>query len=405
MDRRQFLRNTSLASLAFSGLSINDSYADTKSKITYRKLGDTGLTASDISFGTSGSPSYKIILKAINMGINYFDTSPDYGSGRSESEIGKAVKIMDKKRDDIIITSKLCSTFSHLYNENKVVYIKNVENSLKRLNTDYIDFLLIHALSGSGNSRLKDSNMLEAFEKLKKDGKVRYLGVSSHNYTATLDGGLDYAINSGQFKLIMPAYSFLGSFSSSEEYLPKIIDLSKRAEKKGVAFVAMKTLDGARGIDESKLAGKGTFAQSAFKWVLSNPSVSCLVVSIGNLSELKEYSKASGKKFSHLDRKNLKIWSDELKGECRIGCTQCESACPENVKVSDILRFDKYFRNYNQEKSAILQYTSLVKDKSPGLLCRNCSAPCEKLCSYEVKIKEKLFMAEANLTISSDLSL
>lgn len=402
MDRRNFLKNTSLASLALTNINSTESSAKTKSStqiLNYRKLGNTGLKASDVSFGTSGSPNYRILLKAMDMGINYFDTSPDYGSGRSESELGKAIKFTTKKRDELIIATKLCSTFNHLSDEKKNVYISHVEASLKRLGTDYIDFLLIHALSGSGYERLKDSNMLEAVEKLKKDGKVRFLGVSSHNYTATLDGGFDYAINSGQFNLIMPAYSFLGSFSSTEEYLPDIIKLSKKAEKKGVAFVAMKTLDGAKGIDESKLKGRGTFAQSALKWVLSNSSVSCLIISIGNLSELDEYSQASGKKYGHLDENNLKQWKEILKGECRIGCTQCESHCTGNIKISDILRFDKYFRNYNQEKSALVQYSKLdIKDKQLSA-CIGCSAPCESNCSYNVDIRSKLKQAHNNLSL------
>ncbi len=422
-SRRKFIKKASIFSLTSLGLTHcgndqdeyqanNDGSETTKKPITkagheeskiksYRKLGDTGLKASDISFGSGWGTDYRVILRAIDdIGINYFDTAPDYGGGEAEKTLGKAFKKMSIPRDKIVITTKFCARGgypNHYYHEKKETYIKGVEDSLKKLNTDYADFLLVHALGEKDKDemyRLKDSEMLEAAEKLKKDGKIRFLGISSHSYHAALEGQLDYAIDSGIYKLLMLAYSFRAV--AADKFLPKLMKLSKKAHSKGVAFVAMKTLNGARGLDPGLFKGKGTFAQAAFKWVLSNPAVSCLVKTMSNIDQVQEYVKASGQKFSFQDEQVLYRHSAIFSKDCVIGCSDCESACPQNIPISNILRYNKYFQNYDQQKEAMTKY-SLIPISQRASSCLNCNAPCEQSCSYGVSIKRKLNTAHKNL--------
>ncbi|MDH4128370.1 MAG: aldo/keto reductase [Spirochaetota bacterium] len=418
-DRREFLKKASLISLSTIGLSYcgkenkieskiyNDRELPGSSRImSYRSLGKTGLKVSDISFGAGGLFDHKLALRAIELGVNYFDTAPDYGSGKSEINLGKALKEMSGSRNKVVITSKLCRLGgypSHMYNEKKETYISAVEGSLKRLQTDYIDFILVHALGEKDSNsnevnRLKDSEMLSAVEKLKKDGKIRYVGVSCHNYNAGLGGGVDYAIDSSKFDLVMLAYNFKGH-ASDRKTLASIIKLSRKAHNKGLAFVAMKTLKGAKGLDSSTLEGKGTYAQAAFKWVLSNPAISCLVVTMKDYDEINEYVKASGQKFSYNDKKILYQAASYLDKECQIGCSACEPACPEGVKVSDILRYNMYFKNYDQEKHAMLKY-SYLPESMRVKKCNDCECACEKVCPYGVAVKSKLIEAHDNLSFA-----
>ncbi len=423
-DRRGFLKMASAISLGSLGLGYcstkeNDLEQKPMTKqpatgseepgasriISYRRLGRTGLRVSDISFGAGGLTNYRVALRAIQLGINYFDTAPDYVGGRSEKVLGQAIKASGVPRSRLVIATKFCYETGypgHMYNESKETYMKAVNDCLKRLQTNYIDFVFVHALgekdSGSPETyRLKDQNMLAAFRELKSQGKVRHLAVSCHNYTAAMKGGIDYAINSGNFDLIMLAYNFRGG-SPDKQTLESVVNMSKKAYRKGVAFVAMKTLNGARGLDSEELKGKGTFAQAAFKWVLSNPAVGCLVVTMRNMSQIEEYVKASGQKFTYNDYQLLKQASLESK-ECQIGCTDCEKNCPKGVKIADILRYNIYFNYYDQEKYAMQKYSFLPASMRANN-CDGCESPCQSSCAYGVNIKEQLAEAHANLSFA-----
>ena len=137
---------------------------------------------SDISFGAIKLRNKKLVDKALDMGMNYFDTAPDYIYGESEITLGKVIKEAKHKRDKMIITSKLClqgtGQMHQLPGTSVTKLIKGVEDSLKRLHTDYIDFMCLHALGEYGptysngkdlySKRLYDGNMLEAISRLKK---------------------------------------------------------------------------------------------------------------------------------------------------------------------------------------------------------------------------------------------
>ncbi|MDH5682482.1 MAG: aldo/keto reductase, partial [Spirochaetota bacterium] len=106
-NRRDFIKTASAITLGSLGLAacgdekkpVEEREAPGASRIlSYRELGNTGLKASDISFGAGGLSNYRVALNAIDMGINYFDTAPDYGAGRSENTLGKAIKAMSHSR-------------------------------------------------------------------------------------------------------------------------------------------------------------------------------------------------------------------------------------------------------------------------------------------------------------------
>ena len=175
----------------------------------YTEIGKTGLKMSDISYGTGRLPSASMILRAVDRGINYFDTAPDYGP--SEKYIGEAMNKI--QRDKIIIASKFCTPYgypSHLPPESrKKDFIDSVEGSLTRLKTDYLDFCFVHAIGEQSDSREKEEKrllneeMLSALETLKKSGKVRFLAVSSHGPN-NMESLLMTAVTSGHFDLISP---------------------------------------------------------------------------------------------------------------------------------------------------------------------------------------------------------
>ena len=136
-------------------------------------------------------------------------------------------------------------------------------------------------------------NIHEAFDRLKEQGKLRFLGVSSH--TPRLEAVMRHAVDSDRFDVIMVAYNFRN--------WPELTNIFHDAKRKGVGVVAMKTLKGARhsALSDFTPTERESFSQAAFKWVLSNPDVSGLVVTIGSFHHIDEYLHASGQPFQQTD--------------------------------------------------------------------------------------------------------
>ncbi len=385
MKRRDFLKASVLATAAIAGTPLS---AESKQKISevkkYREIGRTGLKMSDISCGTGGLPSSSMVLRAIDRGINYFDTAPDYGS--AEKYIGGAMKRI--QRDKIIIASKFCTPYpypSHLpLGSKKKEYIKAVEGSLSRMKTDHLDFCLVHAIGEQSKSReaeekrLLDEEMLSAYTDLKKAGKVRFLGVSSHG-PDNMEDLLMTAVRSGHYDMIMPSFNFMK--------FPRMTGLLKEANQKGVGVVAMKTLAGAK---DSGFDSKGKpFEPSAFKWVLDHSGVSGLVITIKSVANLDLYLSASGEKLTAEDRRILDRYALRYGQEyCRTGCSQCESACARGVSVASALRFQMYFKDYGMEKKAMESYARLDKKAEACLFCS--TEDCTGACPYGLQVSAML---------------
>ena len=145
----------------------------------YRRLGRTGWNVSDIVLGTGkikGEDGEQIARLAIERGVNYFDTAPDYSGSGSEQAMGRAIRGV---RDKLFIATKFCTPTGHLPPGTPVAkYMDAVEASLGRLGTDYVDLCHIHSCDEV--ERLMDPNVHEAFDRLKQQGKVRFLGFSTH---------------------------------------------------------------------------------------------------------------------------------------------------------------------------------------------------------------------------------
>ncbi len=352
---------------------------------SYRRLGRTGFRVSDISLGSTrikGEVGETVAREAIERGVNYFDTAPDYSETGSELALGRAMK---GYRERMFVATKFCTPTGHLQAGSPVrQYMEVVEASLKRLQTDYVDLVHVHACNSI--DRLLDPNVHEAFLRLKEQGKARFLGFSSH--APNLDVVADAAIEDGRFDAMMLAYHH-GAW-------PKLKALIDRAAQADMGMVAMKTLKGAkqRGLSEFRPQAD-SYAQAAFKWVLGNPSVSCLVISFSKLSDIDEYLYASGKRLEEADLDNLRRYDELAAGKhCFQHCGECLDSCPERLAVDDVLRFRMYFEDYGEEREAMRLYAAL--DKRAGV-CAGCNAPCAGACPYGVSIQERMIGAHEML--------
>jgi hypothetical protein len=349
----------------------------------YRPLGRTGFEMSDVSFGCAGLADPAVARLAVERGVNYFDTSPDYSRTGSEQALGEGMRGFPRER--LFVASKLCTADGHLASDTPVAkVIEAVEGSLRRLGTDHLDLVHIHAVNTL--ERLMAPSLHEAFDRLREAGKVRFLGVSSH--TPDLETVMRHAVESGRFDVIMVAYNFRN--------WPDLGAIFARARERGVGVVAMKTLKGAH---HTRLADftpteRDSFAQAAFKWVLSNPDVSGLVVSVSRFEQLDEYLFASGQAPGPDDVALLERY-DRLVSQlyCRPGCGACLDHCPHDVPVDDVLRYRMYFESYGREKEALRLYAALDPARRADR-CLGCDAPCARACPFEIPIRER--MAEAD---------
>ena len=355
---------------------------------SYRRLGRTGFEVSDISLGSTrirGELGEQTAQAAIERGINYFDTAPDYSEAGSETALGRAMK---GHRDGMFLATKFCTPQGNLPAGTSVAhYMEAIDESLRRLQTDYVD--LVHIHSCDTIERLMDPNAHEAFDRLKQAGKVRWLGFSSH--TPNLAAVANKAIESDAFDVMMLAYHH-GAW-------PTLNDIVHRARQADIGVVAMKTLKGAKhkGLLESR-AEQDSYTQAAFKWVLSNDDVSCLVVSFREPSNLDEYLYASGKGLTAGDQDVLRKYDGLIAGKhCYQHCGACLSSCPEGLPIDDVLRFKMYFEDYGDEREAMRQYAKLpVKADA----CEGCSAPCANACPFEIPIAEATSEAHRLLTLA-----
>ncbi len=356
---------------------------------SYRRLGRTEARVSDISLGsgqgTGGRQTIEVAREAIERGINYFDTAPDYSEAGSEHRLGVAMKGM---RDQMFIATKFCQPTGHLAEGSSVEdYMEAVNGSLRRLQTDRVD--LVHVHSCDSVARLMDENVHEAFDRLKEQGKVRFLGVSTH--TPNLAEVANAAIDSDRFDVMMLAYHH-GAWPT----LGQIID---RAAAKDIGVVAMKTLRGSKhkGLLWSR-DERDSFTQASFKWVLDNPSIACLVISLWESAQLDEFLYASGQRPTTSDLAVLERYQELTReSHCRPHCGTCLGQCPEGVPVHDVLRHRMYYEDYGAQRDAIRGYAALPVDAGA---CSQCGAACANACPYGIDIAERTRGAHEMLRIT-----
>jgi predicted aldo/keto reductase-like oxidoreductase len=268
-----------------------------------------------------------------------------------------------------------------------------IEESLERLNTDYIDCCLIHSVGDpnlGGLERIQNPAIPEAFAKAKKAGKIKAWGASSHGPRMVED--FSYLLDNTDLDMIMPGMNLLTK--GLEPVLAK-------AKKKGAAVVAMKSLSAARKIDYSEYMKDGRTARQALtKWMLAQPNIDTVCISMGTIEDIDELVAVSGRqKMSMKEKEVLEGYCALLGGDyCRPGCDGCLGSCPSGVPVHDILRYRLYFNNYGREKYAMGMYAALPESRRAGQ-CASCQGHCTSSCPYGIDVRSKLVRAHEELVV------
>lgn len=431
LDRRRFLKNSVLGAGALSagmlsgntllqaGTTETPSAAEPKIK-EYRTLGRTGFKVSDISTGYVKDPA--VLERLLDAGVNYIDTAESYGN---EGAVGQVVSKRDRKK--VFITTKL----DFKKDVSKEGFLKRTYKCLERLQTDYIDCMMIHSCEDP--AVLKTEGWHAAMDQLKKEKKLRFVGVSNHGsnwYVApkiSMEKVLMSAVQDGRFDVFLMAYNFIqddngarvikackeknigttlmkvnpiGGINRVKAHMEKL-----KKEKKELPEMLKKLLPRLEGkekraqwfIKKYQLDDDARMRDAAIRYVLSNPDVNTVCCAFLNFDSLDTFIPLSGTKLSDMEKVKLAAYKEGCaEFYCRHACGICEPACPSRVPVNSIMRYNHYFDAQGKEKFAMKSYANLQSPKAD--ICSRCSGHCEKACPYGVPIQGLLHYAHNNLT-------
>jgi aryl-alcohol dehydrogenase-like predicted oxidoreductase len=265
LDRRQLLKTLgwlgSLAALSGPRGLAQALGADTKTgDIPRRKLGKTGVEVSALCFGgahwgriNSDAEAIRVLHEAIDAGVTFMDNAWEYNDGRSEELMGRALQ---GRRQQAFLMTKVCS-----HGRDKTVALRQLEDSLRRLKTDYLDLWQIHEViyDNDPDRHFAPGGAAEALLEARKQGKVRFLGFTGHKHPRIHLKMLqhDFPFDTCQ----LPLNVFDGTYRSFEQEVLPVLN------QRGIAPLAMKTLSGnAEPIKQGVVT-----VEEALRYVLSLP--------------------------------------------------------------------------------------------------------------------------------------
>jgi len=390
ISRRGFVRASTAAAavsvIGVQGLAAGAQEAQAGARVRrFKPLGKTGWKVGDVSAG-SGQRDPAVLNHIFECGINLIDTGFQYDG--HEELIGK---VLPKWREKVFVLDKwdpplVTATVT------KAALLEALDVSLQRLNTTYIDCMMIHSIGHpryGGLERIQNPAIYEAWDEAKRLGKVRFTGASSHGVRMVEEIG--WGLDHNRFDVILIGANFLTH---------GVEPLLTKARAKGVGTIAMKTMTTYKSdLNIRALQNEQTNArQACLKWVLASDLFDTLVVSMQNYDRVAEYLAVSGTtSLTARDSRYLDTVAAAVGPRyCRPGCGSCHAACPHGVPVADILRYKMYFEDYGEEKFAMQRYR-LVPGAARPSRCERCAAPCEAACPYGLQVRERLSEADRQL--------
>lgn len=364
----------------------------------YRKFGNTGIEVSALGFGAMRLPiiganpahidekeALRIMQYAFDNGVNYVDTAYPYHEGQSEVVVGKALK--QGYREKIYLATKLPSWAIESYPD----FDRYFYEQLNKLQTDHIDFYLIHNLHVNVWSKIRDIGILDWCDKIVKSGKVRFIGFSIHD-TSTL------------FKEIIDSYKW--DFCQIQyNYMNEDVQVGTEgllyAAQKRIPVVIMEPLLGGslvnlppkiQSIFDTALKNP---VDMALQWLWNKQEVSLVLSGMSTMQQVKEnieYASTSGiNSFSAEDVALMDKVKSEYSKIAPIPCTKCRYClpCPKSIEIPHL------FSLYNdemmhKEKSSWLYkiiYNNNIPENQRADSCIKCRM-CEKKCPQGIKIAD-----------------
>jgi len=377
--------------------------------LLYRTLGKTNEKVSTLGFGCMRLPiidgdtskidevkATEMIRHAIDQGVNYIDTAYPYhgtgmgSGGESEPFVGRALK--DGYREKVNLATKLPS-WAIKTREDMDKYLNE---QLERLQTDRIDFYLVHALNKGSWENLKKLGIDEFLNSAIKDGRIRYAGFSFHDKLEVFKEIVDYY----DWSFCQIQYNYLDEeFQAGTEGL-------KYAADRGLGVVIMEPLRGGKIVRNLPKVVTDTFdkaeikrspAEWALRWVWNHPEVSVVLSGMNIMDNVTENIRVASEALPNsLTEKELEIMDNvkkAFKERIKVNCTACEYCmpCPAGVNIP------KNFTVYNEYNIFVtLETEKELKERYSGVAlseradkCVECGK-CEGHCPQAIKIRQEL---------------
>ena len=375
-SRRDFLKSSAVLGASFAacgekpGRLVKKGTSGTKT-IAYRDLGNTGFKVSEVGFGAMNTRDAELIHAAIDSGINYIDTAHGYMNGANEEIVGR---VMKTKRDKVFLATKV-----HWKDKTGQQLREMMEISLKRLQLDYVDTMYLHIVND--RETVFNEDYIACFDKAKKDGICRFVGVSTHSNQAEV---LDAAVDSKFWEHVLVGYNYTSTLDPSIEMrrrvLPDVTPAIERARKAGLAIVAMKTQMKGAGYPDHNM-GDITLNQAALKWVLQNPYVDTTIPGMTAFEHIEEDMAVMDMPIKFAEYRKLQQYTERLQGNyCRgvAGCTGCIDQCPKGVEICELNRCLGYAYGYGSRELAQENYNMLPASSKIGVCdeCDECLVRC-----------------------------
>jgi len=358
IPRREFMKGAAAAGAGVGLVGAAPDPEDTVGAVTQqvprKLLGSTGESVPILCMGCCQTldPKYdKRLHRGYALGVDWLDSAQMYADGQNHKTIAPFIKqIGDRKK--LFISSKVYLGTEEATPEK---FVAELETCLADLETDYLDIFFMHMLQ---DEKLLGPDFIKMAEDLKKAGKIRFFGFSSHHGNvpemmqagAKLGGGID---------AILFRYNFR---QYGDAALNNAIDACKKA---GIGLIAMKTLGSIPDdAEEAKVwqSKDFTLTQAKLKAVWADERIDAIASQMGNVQHVMENTAAaiSPVQLSMVDFQQLRRYAARTAGRYCMGCAQhCESRIDGAVRVADTLRYLMYHESYGERERACAAYRAL----------------------------------------------
>ena len=367
----------------------------------YRKFGRQDWEVSVLGFGAMRLPiigkdpshvdepqAIDMIRYAIDHGVNYLDTAYPYHEKQSEIVVGKA--LLNGYREKVKLATKLPSWLV----ESPDDFDRFLDEQLEKLQTDHIDFYLLHALNSTRWPKLRDWEVLNWAESALNDGRIHYLGFSFHDDFAVFK---DIVNATDKWTFCQIQYNFMDI-----EYQAGIKGLQYAADK-GLAVVVMEPLRGGqlttkipKSVAEFWESAniRRTPADWALQWIWNHSEVSVTLSGMSTMQHVIENLDSADRSGAGILTDEELILIDKVREEYRrlapVPCTNCKYCmpCPNGVEITTILEYYNESIIYDNPRASRSLYGNLLEDEQADN-CVECFE-CEEKCPQGIPISEYL---------------
>ncbi len=368
-----------------------------------RRLEKLGIETSLLGFGCMRFPTTadgridepeaeRMVDKAIAAGVNYIDTAYPYHNGESEPVVGRILK--KYPRDSFFLATKLPLWLVKSTQDAERIF----REQLERLQTDHVDFYLLHAMNKERWDSMKALGVVEYCEKLKEEGKIRYLGFSFHDDYEVFEEILRY--RDWDFCQIQYNYMDTGEQAGDKGYA--------LAESLGIPLVVMEPVKGgslasfSEDINEKfrTLDPGRSIASFALRWVGSHPGVKVILSGMTSMEQVEDNLKTftDFKPLSEEEKAGLEGIVKELRSRVQNGCTGCRYCmpCPAGVNIPGNFKIWNNYHMYRTYGHVKWAWETEMKEEERAKNCIKCGK-CEGVCPQKLPIRDHLTRVQSDL--------